>query len=123
MKSTDERVPIDLQKRIKNKLEEEKITLTSLAQKLNMSSVALYNLLQRPTMQVNRLWGICKFLNINLFQEIANHLDGEAYNPIVEQKEKEIASLKERVKELERDVERLTTERNSFKEAISLLKL
>jgi transcriptional regulator with XRE-family HTH domain len=123
MKSTDETVPIDLQKRIKNKLQKEKITLTSLARKLNMSSVALYNLLERHTMQVDRLWGICKVLHINLFQEIANHLECEAYNPIVEEKNREIENLQQKIMRLEKDIERLTTERDSFKEAISLLKL
>lgn len=123
MTNKQERVPINLQSKIKDKLKQEKITITSLARQLNMSSVSLYQLLERSTMQVDRLWTICVALEMNLFQEIANHLEAKAYNPIVDEKNKEIADLQKKVEDLEQQVDRLKTERDSFKEAISLLKL
>ena len=123
MTNKQERVPINLQKKIKDKLKQEKITITSLARQLNMSSVSLYQLLERSTMQVDRLWTICVALDMNLFQEIANHLEAKAYNPIVDEKNREIADLQKKVEDLEQQVDRLKTERDSFKEAISLLKL
>ncbi|WP_282014983.1 helix-turn-helix domain-containing protein [Marinifilum flexuosum] len=122
MKIDQERVPINLQKRIKDELKKQKISLSSMARKLNISSVSLFQLLERSTMQVDRLWTICLALDINLFQEIANHLDGKAYNPALEEKDKEIEVLEHKIKDLENDVERLKTERDCFKEAISLLK-
>ncbi|MDQ2178146.1 helix-turn-helix domain-containing protein [Marinifilum sp. D714] len=122
MKIDQERIPINLQKRIKDELKKQKISLSSMARKLNISSVSLFQLLERSTMQVDRLWTICLALDINLFQEIANHLDGKAYNPTVEEKNKEIAGLQQKIKEMEKTIDRLETERDCFKEAISLLK-
>lgn len=120
--STDKKaIPFSIQKMIKEKLKEEHITPTQLAHRLDMRPISAHQMLDRPTMQVDRLWSICVALELNIFQEIANRLDIEHYNPVVDQQNKEIESLSAEIAKLKRDKELLETENKTLKEVIKLI--
>ena len=115
-------IPFSIQKMIKEKLRKEHITPTQLAHLIDMRPISAHQMLDRPTMQVDRLWSICVALELNIFQEVANKLDIEHYNPKVDQQQKEIELLNDEVTKLKKNIELLETERNTLKEVIGLLK-
>ena len=130
MNNNKQNVPFSIQKIIKKQLEKEHLTPTQLARRLNMRPISVHHMLDRSTMQVDRLWSICVALDINIFQAIANELDIEYYNPKVEQKNQEIVQqknemeeLKNEMEELKRQLEIMKHERDTLKEVISLLKI
>lgn len=122
MEKNKYRVPVNVHKIIKRKIKKENLSLVEVAREINVSKMALYQLLDRRTMQIDRLWSLCVVLEINLFQEIANHLEIEHFSPAVEKKDKEIEDLNSELAELKEELKLLKRERDSFKEAISLMK-
>ncbi|WP_320019644.1 hypothetical protein [Labilibaculum manganireducens] len=122
MNSTKNNVPFSIQKMIKNYLKEQHITPTQLARRLSMRPISAHQMLERPTMQVDRLWSICLALDVNIFQAVANELDIEHYHPKVDQLKKEIETGNQQINALKKELELLTHENNTLKEVIGLLR-
>lgn len=124
-----QKVPVHVQKLIKKRIAEKKLNLIDVARLINVSKASFYHMLDRRTMQIDRLWSLCIALDINLFQEIANHLEIDHYSPAVEKKEQEIEEMNDKMQQLnqeidnlKKEIELIKRERDSFKEAISLMK-
>jgi hypothetical protein len=63
--------PIDM---IKRELQNKHITNTALAKMLKMGPTSVFGMLQRKTLQVNKLLEISEALQYNFFKEIAHDL-------------------------------------------------
>lgn len=114
-------IPFSIQKMIKEKLIKEHKTPTQLAHRIDIRPISAHQMLDRSTMQVERLWSICVALELNIFQEIANKLNIEHHNPKVDQQKKEIELLNDELTKLKKNIELLENERNTLKEVIKLL--
>ena len=89
---------------IKRELQRKRITATELTHGLKLSHSAVVGMLQRPTIQVQRLAEISEFLNYNFFREIANKLRCTEPNNSLDTDQTEVNGLKSRVRDLELEV-------------------
>jgi hypothetical protein len=122
MSKNPDKVPFDVQRKIRMHLKETHLPVSSLAKDIHLTSSSLHQQLYRDSLQVNRLWSICKALKWNLFQEIANHLEKEIQGIQAKQKGIEIKDVHEEVNQLKKQIELLENENKTLKEVIKLLK-
>lgn len=122
MPKNPDKVPFDIQRTIRIRLKETHLPVSSLAKDIHLTPTSLHQQLYRNSLQVNRLWSICKALKWNLFQEIANHLEKEIQSIQAKQKGIEIKDIHKEMDELKRKLELLENENKTLKEVITLLK-
>lgn len=122
MDYSKQKFPFSIQKMIKENLNVQHITPTQLARRLGMNPISVHQMLDRPGMQVKRLWSICTALNLNIFQALANEIGIDHYIPKVEEQNAEINHLKAEMEELKKEIELLENENKTLKEVITLLK-
>ena len=122
MPKNKEKVPFDIQRKIRKYLSERNLTVASLARDIHIRPITLHQQLHRKTLQVNRLWSICRALEWNIFQEIANQLEKEIHKEQAKQKGIEISNIYDEIDDLKRKVELLENKNKTLKEVISLLK-
>ncbi len=122
MSNNREIVPFDIQKKIRKYLSDRRLPVSFLAKDLHISSISLHQQLHRNTMQVDRLWSICKALKWNIFQEIADRLEKEIHGEQTKAKNIENQDVKEEVNQLKKTIELLENENKTLKEVITLLK-
>ena len=111
-----------INKKIVNVLHEKGETVSSLARKINIRPVTLRQQLERPTLQVNRLWSICHAMKINFFQEIANSYEQETLNNADDIDGTEYINIQKELQEKCEQLELLKNENKTLKEVIQLLK-
>ena len=89
---------------IRREMKRKHISATGLARglKINHSSVA--GMLNRPTLQVQRLAEISELLNYNFFREIANKLPCTEPDYTLDTDRTKVDGLKSRVRDLELEV-------------------
>ncbi|WP_421918688.1 hypothetical protein [Marinifilum sp.] len=115
-----DKVPFDVPTKIRKYLQEKRIPVATLSSDIHVTPPSLHKQLFRNTIQVNRLWSICRALRWNLFQEIANLMEKEIYGEQAKQKGIEIQDVHEEVNQLKRKVELLERENDTLKEVIKL---
>lgn len=107
---------------IKKLLKEQHITPTQLGRRLNMNPISAHQMLDRSTMQVERLWHICSALDVNIFQAVANELDIEHYHPKADKLQKEINASNKQIDSLKKELELMKHDNNTLKEIIGLMR-
>ena len=91
---------IDINRMIEQEMKNNFLNATGLARKLGVDPSTVLSMLQRPTLQVERLVDLSEALNYNFFREIAEQLPYE--NPGL--KDEKLEKQQERIKELEMEV-------------------
>ncbi|BAX78998.1 hypothetical protein [Labilibaculum antarcticum] len=122
MSGTTENALFSINGNILNVLHEKGETVSSLARKINIRPVTLRQQLDRPTLQVNRLWSICHAMKINFFQEIANSYEQETQNNVDNVDGAEYINIQKELQEKCKQLELLENENKTLKEVIHLLK-
>lgn len=122
MNSNKSKLPFSIQEMIKKNLTEQHITPTQLGRLLNMRPISAHQMLNRSTMQVERLWHICSVLNVNIFQSVANELNIEHYQPKVDKLQKEIEANNQQINSLKKELELINHDNNTLKEVIGLMR-
>jgi len=89
---------------IRREMERKHINVTDLGRGLNMRHSTVVGMMQRPTLQVQRLAEISEFLNYNFFREIATIFPYTDPDYTVEINRTEVNGLQSRVKDLELEV-------------------
>lgn len=89
---------------IKREMNRKRINAAVLTRGLKISPSAVAGILQRPTIQVQRLAEISEFLNYNFFREIANKLRCTEPDYTLDTDRTEVNGLKSRVRDLELEV-------------------
>lgn len=116
------KVPFNIIRTIRNHLAQTRLPVTTLARDIHLHPISLHQQLQRNTIQVDRLWSICRALKWNLFQEIANRLEKEIQGDQAREKGIEVKDIHEEMDELKKRIELLENENKTLKEVISLMK-
>lgn len=96
---SNELTPIN--KLILSEMKKQEVSVVVMAKKLDVSMNAMYSILKKPSIQINRLAQISEVLQVNFFKILAEELNIQ--NPINPQ------------------IENLTTENKTLKEVIRLL--
>lgn len=122
MSKNQEKVPFDVLRRIRNRLANTRLPVSTLARDIHLNPISLHQQLQRNTIQVDRLWSICRALKWNLFQEIANRLEKEIHGDQAKEKGIEVKDIHEEMDELKKRIELLENENKTLKEVIRLMK-
>jgi len=99
---------------VKRELKKNHISPAELARQLNSNPSSIHGMLNRPTIQVQKLIKLSEILGYNFFREIAEQLPYEY--PKAEAEETVEKQLKERIKELEIEANTL---RRTIKEIIN----
>lgn len=85
-------------------MERKHINVTDLGRGLRIKHSTVVGMMQRPTLQVQRLAEVSEFLNYNFFREIANKLPYAEPDYTVEINRTEVNGLQSQVKDLELEV-------------------
>lgn len=95
-------------------IKKNRIYQNALARKLGRSTHTVYAFRKRTSIQTAVLWEFCHALNYNFFSDIAAQLPPQM--PCA-------TTLKDqRIAELEKQVQELTTERNNLKQVVEILR-
>ena len=89
---------------IRREMKRKHINATDLMRGLKMKHSTVVGMLQRPTLQVQRLAEISEFMNYNFFREIANKLPCTEPDYTLDTDRIEVNGLKNRIKDLELEV-------------------
>ncbi|MFA9372245.1 MAG: hypothetical protein ACERIH_11100 [Labilibaculum antarcticum] len=122
MSGTTENALFSINGNILNVLHEKGETVSSLARKINIRPVTLRQQLDRPTLQVNRLWSICHAMKINFFQDIANIYEQEILETQSNVDGDECINIRKELQEKRDQLVLLENENKTLKEVIRLLK-
>ena len=98
---------------VKRELKNRHVSPAELARQLDTNPSSVHGMLNRPTIQVQKLIKLSEILEYNFFREIAQKLPFE--DPEVKKNDEEEKMLKERIKELEIEA---TTLRRTLKDLI-----
>ena len=98
---------------VKRELKNKHVSPAELARMLNTNASSVHGMLNRSTMQIQKLIQLSDLLKYNFFREIAEKLPYK--EPSAEKKSSEEKALKERIKELEIEA---TTLRRTLKDLI-----
>jgi hypothetical protein len=98
---------------VKRELQRKHINASELSRGLKMNYSSVAGMLNRPTLQVQRLAELSEFLNYNFFREIARQLPYSEPNFL---DTSEAIALQSRIKELEMEVSIL---RQTLKDVVS----
>jgi predicted transcriptional regulator len=101
---------------IKREMEKGRISVAQLASALQITHSSASGLLQRPTIQVQRLTELSEFFKYNFFREIAQKLPYSEPDYSSTEDKAEIAKLQNRVHDLELEVSIL---RQTIKDLVS----
>jgi hypothetical protein len=96
--------PIGVVDIIKREMKNRRITAAEVARALQVNPSSVKGMLQRPTLQVQKLAELSVFFRYNFFYEIAEKLSFSAPDFLAEQHSGEAISLQKRVAELEQEV-------------------
>lgn len=89
---------------IAREMERKHINVTDLGRGLRIKHSTVVTMMQRPTLQVQRLAEVSEFLNYNFFREIANKLPYAKPDYTSDANRAEVNGLQNRVKDLELEV-------------------
>ena len=89
---------------IAREMERKHINVTDLGRGLRIKHSTVVTMMQRPTLQVQRLAEVSEFLNYNFFREIANKLPYAEPDYTSDANRTEVSGLQNRVKDLELEV-------------------
>lgn len=89
---------------IMREMKRKRINVSELGRGLRIKHSTVVGIMQRPTLQVQRLAEISEFLNYNFFSEIANKLHCTEPDYATETTRNEVNGLQNRVKDLELEV-------------------
>jgi len=89
---------------IAREMKRKHINVTDLGRGLSIKHSSVVGMMQRPTLQVQRLAEISEFLNYNFFSEIASKLHCTEPDYATETTRNEVNGLQNRVKDLELEV-------------------
>jgi len=89
---------------IAREMKRKHINVTDLGRGLRIKHSSVVGMMQRPTLQVQRLAEVSEFLNYNFFREIANKLPYAEPDYTAEIDRTEVNGLQSRVKDLELEV-------------------
>lgn len=101
---------------IKREMERKHLNASDLSRGLHRPYQSVVGMLKRPTLQVQRLAELSEFLNYNFFREIAVKLPYAEPDYSIPKDLTEVASLQNRIKELELEVNIL---RQTLKDLVS----
>lgn len=96
--------PIAVVDIIKREMKNRRITVAELARGLKMTPSSVKGMLERPTLQVQKLAELSVFFKYNFFREIAEKLPYAEPDFLSEQHAGEVMGLQKRVAELEQEV-------------------
>ena len=89
---------------IRREMKRKRVSASELARGLNINHSSVAGMLNRPTLQVQRLAEISELLNYNFFREIANKLPCTEPDYTLDTDRTEVNGLKSRVRDLELEV-------------------
>ena len=96
--------PLALITMIRREMKRKHINVTDLGRGLKLEHSTVVGMMQRPTLQVQRLAEVSEFLNYNFFREIANKLPYTEPDYTSDANRAEVNGLQSRVKDLELEV-------------------
>ena len=96
--------PLALITMVRREMKRKHINVTDLGRGLRIKHSTVVGMMQRPTLQVQRLADISEFMNYNFFREIANKLPCTEPDPTLDTNLTEVNGLQNRIKDLELEV-------------------
>lgn len=89
---------VDVMQMVRREMNRKNISGAAISRAIKVNPTSVTGMLQRPTIQVQKLAELCEFFNYNFFREIAQKL------PFAEPENTEATRLQNRIKELELEV-------------------
>jgi hypothetical protein len=109
-------VQLEITSMLKREMERKRVSGADLVRALKINHASVSGMLQRPTIQVQRLAELSEFFNYNFFREIAQKLPFPDPDYTSTADKAEVATLQSRVRDLELEVSIL---RQTIKDLVS----
>lgn len=109
-------IQLEITSMIKREMERQRVSGTDLVHALKINHSSVSGMLQRPTIQVQRLAELSQFFKYNFFREIAQKLPFSEPDYTTTADKAEVAALQSRVRDLELEVSIL---RQTIKDLVS----
>jgi hypothetical protein len=89
---------LEIMQMVRREMNRKNISGAAIARAIKVNPTSVTGMLQRPTIQVQKLVELSEFFNYNFFREIAQKL------PFTDPENTEVTGLQNRIKELELEV-------------------